>query len=216
MNLTSEIMEKRDKKIIIGLVIVIIALVGIALYMFYGQHQSTQIEIMGNGTIEETGSLNIKLSLLNGTGVGNKKINVVIIDKKNKEVLKKSVNTNSKGRASVDLEDISKGNYVVNITFEGDNNYFGNTTSQKIKIIEQKVAETVPETNTESTQQQNEHDINDMNGDGEPEIFYSESYNDDTGLVQYYTTRGGEELVVYEDGSYEYYDSHGNVEGGYI
>jgi len=103
-------MEKKDKIIIATLVIVIIVLVGITIYMFNDHpQQSTQIKVIGNKTIEEDGALNVKLSLLNGTGIKNKKINITVVGKNNKEVLKKTVKTNSKGKANIDLDNISKG-----------------------------------------------------------------------------------------------------------
>lgn len=214
-------MEKRDKIIIIGLVIVIIALVGIAFYMLNGQQQlqPTQIKIIGNKTIEKDGALNVKLSLLNGTGIKNKKINITVIDKNNKKVLKKTVKTNSKGKASVDLKDVSKGKYVVNITFEGDKNYSANNTSQKIKIIEKKVVETVPETTPEETQttestQQNEEQYDDLGL--HQHTAQDWTFTGRVGNAEYYTTNGEDELVLYDEGSYEYLDGHGHGIGGLI
>lgn len=212
-------MEKKNKIIIICLIIVIIALVGITLYMFYGQHQqsSTQIKVTGNKTIEEGGTLHVKLSLLNGTGIKNKKINITVTDKKNKKVLKKTVKTNSNGKASVDLGNISKGNYVVNITFEGDKNYSANTTSQKIKIIEKKEVETASETTSEVTQtsesaQQNEEPADDLGlSQHKASDWELVGKNGDT---EYYSDGHGGELVMHDDDSYEYYDGHGNSISG--
>ena len=206
-------MGTRDKIIIIGLVIVIIALIGIAIYMFNGQHQqSTQIEVMGNGTIEENGTLTVKLSLLNNTGINNKTMNLVVIDKNNKKVLEKTVNTNSEGKANVDIKNISKGEYVINITFEGDKNYSANTTSKEIKIIEKKANEKTSETtqNTTSTQH-NEKNTDDLGlSQHKANNFeYVGTYADG----EHYKVRGGGELVMHGD-AYEYYDGHGNVVGG--
>ena len=55
-----------------------------------------------------------------------------------------------------------------------------------------------------------------MDGDGKTDIFYSESYNDEDGLVQYYDTRDGRHLTVYEDGEYYLQDSKGYVDSGYL
>lgn len=212
-------MENRNKIIIIGFVIILIALVGITFYMFNGQQQqsATQIKIAGNKTIEEDGTLTVKLSSLNGTGIKHEKINITVIDKKNKEVLKKTVKTNSKGKAKVDLDNISKGKYIVNITFEGNENYSANNTSEKIKIIE-KVVETETETTSEETQTTESTQQN-------------EEYSDDLGLSQHkasdweytgtsadgehYSDGRGGELVMHEQGQYEYYDGQGHVVGGF-
>ena len=205
---------ERDKIIIIGLIIIIIALVGITLYMFNGQQQqSTQIKVIGNKTIEEDGALTVKLSFLNGTGIANKKINIVVIDKNNNEVLKKTVKTNSKGKASVDLDNISKGKYLVNITFEGDKNFSSNTTSQKIKVIENKIVETTPEvTQTTETTQENEEVPDDL---GLSQHKASDwEFTGRVGQAEYYSDGKGGELVMYDQGQYEYYDGHGHGVGG--
>ena len=212
-------MEKKDKIIIATLVIVIIVLVGITIYMFNGHpQQSTQIKVIGNKTIEEDGALNVKLSLLNGTGIKNKKINITIVGKNNKEVLKKTVKTNSKGKANIDLDNISKGTYVVNITFEGDENYSSNTTSQKIKIIEKKVAETTAEPTSEVTQtaestQQNEEPADDLglSQHKASDWKYEGTYADG----EHYSDGKGGELVMYDD-AYVYYDGHGHGVGGLV
>ena len=212
-------MEKRDKIIIIGLVIVIIALAGIIFYLHNGQqHQSpTQIEVTGNKTIEKGGKLNVKLSLLNGTGIKNKKINITVTDKKNNDVWKKTVKTKSKGKANVDLGNISKGDYVVNITFEGDKNYSANSSSQKIKIIAKKAVKTESETTSEETQtsestQQNEESADDY---GLSEHKASDwDFTGRYGDTEYYSDGQGGQLVMHENDAYEYYDSNGHVVRG--
>lgn len=211
-------MEKKDKIIIIGLLIIIIALVvGITLYPFNEQtQQSTQIKVIGNKTIEEGGALKVQLSLLNNTSIENKKINITIKDKNNKEVLKKTVKTNSKGTAGVKLNNISKGNYIVNITFEGDKNYSTNNTSQKIKIIAKKVVEKVSETTPEETQttestQKNEANTEDygLSEHKASDWEYTGTYADG----EHYSDGEGGELVMY-DGGYVYYDGQGHGVGG--
>lgn len=212
-------MEKREKMIILGLVIVIIALAGIALYMFYGQqHQSpTEIKVTGNKTIEKGGNLNVELSSLNGEGIKNKKINITFTDKNNKEVLKKTVKTNSNGKANVELKNISKGEYEVNITFEGDKNYSANNTTQKIKIIDKKADNTESQTTSEETQstestQQNEAGKDDLGlsqhkaSDWE----FAGKYGD----TEYYSDGRGGQLVMHENDEYEFYDVNGHVIGG--
>lgn len=205
-------MEKRDK-IIMVLLIVVIALVGIAISIFNGQHQqSTQIEIIGNETIEENGVLNIKLSLLNSTGINNKVMNVIVIDKNNNEVLKKTVYTNSEGETIVNLYGLSEGEYVVNIIFEGDENYYANNISKSIKIIAKKAIEKTSETKqtTESSKHDEEHaDDLGLSQHKASDYEYVGTYDDG----EHYSVRDGGELVIRGD-EYEYYDGRGNVIGG--
>lgn len=212
-------MEKREKIVILGLIIVIIALAGIALYMFYGQqHQSpTEIKVTGNKTIEKGGNLNVELSSLNGEGIKNKKINITVTDKKNNEVLKKTITTNSKGKASVELKNISKGEYVVNITFEGDKNYSSNNTAQKIKIIDKKADKTEPQTTSEETQSTESTQQNDASKDDfglsqhkASDWEFAGRYGD----TEYYSDGRGGQLVMHENDAYEFYDGKGHVVEG--
>ena len=48
------------------------------------------------------------------------------------------VNTDKKGKAKRDL-DLKKGKYTVNVTYYGNENYTGNSTTQKLKIKEEVV-----------------------------------------------------------------------------
>ena len=141
-------------------------------------------------------------------------------------VYNKTVKTSNNGKTTVELKNVTAGKkYTVNVTFDGDKNYSANATSKKIKIFEKKAVETAPEpvqtaseetSSQSSSQSSQDYNIDDMDGDGNLDVFYSESYNDDVGLIQYYNTRGGEHLEVYEDGSYYYMGSDGSEDYGYI
>ena len=213
-------MEKRDKIIIVGLIIVVIALVGCIAYMFASNNlvkEDVKLEIKGNATIEEGGKITVQLSNLNGGALKDKKVHVSVCDYTGKQVLDKTINTSNKGKVSVELKNVTAGKYIVNATFDGDKNYSANATSKKIEVIERQIVETAPEvTQTAETELSEPQDPNDWDGDGMPDIFYSESYDDEYGLVQYYDTRDGQRLTVYEDGGYILEDSEGYVDYGYL
>ena len=59
------------------------------------------------------------------------------------------VKTDSKGKAQLDL-DLKKGEYTVNVTYVGNENYTGNNTSQKL-TIEEAVTESVAESSSTSS-----------------------------------------------------------------
>ena len=50
-------------------------------------------------------------------------------------IVNQSIETNSKGKAKLDL-DLKKGKYIVNVTYSGNENYTGNSTSEKLSIKE--------------------------------------------------------------------------------
>ena len=212
-----------NKYLIIIIAVVIIAAVAAAFAFTYHPVQDVKLDVLGNGSVPEDGSVAVKLSTLNGTALKNKKVHVTIFNSKGKMVFNKTAKTSNNGKASFDLKNVTAGNkYSVNVTFDGDKNYSANATSKKIKIVEKNVVEQTPEpaqtvseqpTSQDSSQSYN---IDDMDGDGQLDVFYSEGYYDDVGMVQYYDTRGGEHLEVYEDGSYYYMGADGSDEVGYL
>lgn len=211
--------ERMDKNrlIIIGLIVIILALL-IGVFTLIFNSEDVKVCILGNGTIEEGGDLSIKLYSSNGSDLENKQIHVNIFDSNGKEVLSKSAKTSLNGKASISLKDLGVGNYTVNVTFEGTRQYSANSTTGKIEII--KKIETVSNTNVEaaptSSQTSQSDDPNDLDGDGRPDVFYSEYYNDDVGRVGFYDFRDGHRVTVFEDGEYIVEDSEGYVDSGYL
>lgn len=211
-----------NKYLIIIIAAVIIAAVAAVFAFTYHPVQDVQLDVIGNGSVPEDGSIAVKLSTLNGTALKNKKVHVSVFNSKGKMVFNKTEKTSGNGKASFDLKNVTAGKkYTVNVTFDGDKNYSANATSEKIKIVEKKVVETAPEptqavSEEPNSQQSQEYDIDDMDGDGQLDVFYSEGYYDDVGMVQYYDTRGGEHLEVYDDGSYYYQGADGSEDYGYV
>ena len=143
--------------IIILLVIVVVVLAVILGSMFMpslNAQKDSKIAIVGNKTLHEGDNLTVKLTDLNKTPIGKGAVNVTVTDKKGKVVMNESVKTNSKGKASVDL-DLKPGKYSVNVTFGGNDNFTGNSTSKNI-TIEEKAAEVAPASSTQDTSSNSE------------------------------------------------------------
>lgn len=135
-----------NKNIIIILVAVIIVLAAILGVMFLhptNAKEPTKIKITSNKTLTEGDSLSIKLTDSNNTAISNETVNVTITDKNSKVVVNKTVETNSKGKAKLDL-DLKKGKYDVTVAYSGNDNFTGSNTTQKLTIKEA-VTETVSE-----------------------------------------------------------------------
>ncbi|WP_296858269.1 Ig-like domain-containing protein [uncultured Methanobrevibacter sp.] len=126
-----------NKKIIVILVVIIMVLaisVGVLLFQSNSK-QPSNIKIISDKKINKGDKLFIQLTDLNKTPLSNQKVNILITDKKGKIVFNKTVETNSKGKASFDLN-LNKGNYNVNASYGGNDNYTGNNTTQKLTIDE--------------------------------------------------------------------------------
>ena len=119
------IMEHKNIIIIlIAIIIVLAAMIGITVLHPFDSKDPTKVKITSNKTQYEGGELSIKLTDLNGTAISKEIVNVTI--------------TNSKGKAKLDL-DLKKGKYNVNVSYDGNENYTGNNTTQKLTIEEKVV-----------------------------------------------------------------------------
>lgn len=129
-------MENRNIIIILVVVIIVLAVVAGAMFLqSTNVKEATKIKITSDKSQYEGGKLTLQLTDLNKTAISKEKVNVTVTNKKGKVVLNKTVKTNAKGKASLDL-DLKKGKYVVNVTYGGNENYTGNNTTQKLTIKE--------------------------------------------------------------------------------
>ena len=135
-------MENNNVVMFLLVIIVVLAAVfGIMFFQSLNSKEPSKVKIISNKTQYEGGKLAIQLTDLNKTPISKEKINIVITNKKDKVVANNTVETNDDGKAKLDLN-LKKGEYSVNVTFEGNKNYTGNNTTQKLTIKE-KVAEAV-------------------------------------------------------------------------
>ena len=144
-------MENRNIIIILLVIIVILAAaIGFVLLNPTVSKEPTKIKITSDKEQFEGGELSIKLTDLNKTPLSKEIVNITITNKKGKVVVDDVVKTNSKGKAKLDL-DLKKGKYKVNVTYGGNENYTGNSTTQKLKIKEEVVEATVEPVNSDDS-----------------------------------------------------------------
>ena len=133
-----------NKNIIIILVAVVIVLAVIAGAMFMQQSHAkepTKLKITSESKQTEGGKLKIQLTDTNKTALSKEIVNITVTDKKGKTVVDDVVKTDAKGNARIDLH-LKKGEYTVNVTYGGNDNYTTSNATQKLKIKE-KVKKTV-------------------------------------------------------------------------
>ena len=133
-----------DKKqlIIIGVIIIVIA--AYAIFMFNPSSEeikTTEISILNNNTLGENSTLYVKLIDKSDESLSNKTIHITVLDDNNTCVFNTSSKTHFTGVAIVKLDNLSNGDYKVNVTFDGDENYTGSSSVKKITIGEKYVAE---------------------------------------------------------------------------
>ena len=133
-------------RIIIILGIILAVLLAIAAFFTFFPSDSadinaTNLDILGNGTIGENGTLNVKLSNGEGIALRDKQINVVVKDENGSVVFEDSAKTHVNGVANVKVENVTPGEYEVTVTFDGDDNYSSSNITEKLIIAEGVVEE---------------------------------------------------------------------------
>ena len=175
-------MENKNIIIILVAVVVVLAVVAGVMFMQSGNaKEPTKVKITSDKEQYEGGKLKVQLTDLNKTALSKQKVNVIVKNKKGKAVVNKTVKTNSKGNANLDL-DLKKGEYKVNVTYKGNENYTGNNTTQKLKIKEE-VVEVAPSVSSTS------YDENYLEG---PEV-------DSHGVTKEEVLRSGIKDVKYDE-----------------
>ena len=151
----TEGLKMDNKNIIIALLIIIVviltAMVAMVLMPSSSAQKDSKVSIACNKTLYVGDDVTVKLTDLNKTPIENAVVKVVVKDKGGDVVVNESLKTNSKGKAKLDLE-LDAGKYTVNATFDGNENFTGNSTTKKITVEEIVVEEEVSQPVEESTQ----------------------------------------------------------------
>lgn len=126
-------MEIKDI-IIFAVIIIIVAFVASFILSPSADAKYTSLEILNKGDFGENSTLYVKLADNDKTALSDKTLHVKILNKKGKTVYDKNVKTHATGVGLAKLENLTPGEYTVNVTFDGDGNYSGSSISQKIKV----------------------------------------------------------------------------------
>ena len=156
-----------NKNIIVILIVIIVILaaaIGFTVLNPMHAKEPTKIKVTSNKTLSEGDDLSVKLTDLNKTPLSKQNVNITVKDSKGKVVANKTVKTNDKGNAKMDLN-LKKGKYDVSVTYGGNENYTGNNTTQKLTIKE-KVAQAQPTSSQSSSG--NRYDINNLPPSNDP------------------------------------------------
>ena len=185
-------MEKKGRKkyVIITLIVVLAAAVAFVFFNPTAAKEATTIKITSDKEQYKGGKLSVQLTGLNNTPLSKEVVNVTVTDKKGKVVVDEVVKTNSKGKAKLDLK-LKKGNYKVNVTYGGNENYTGCNITQKLKIKEKVVK--AQETSSSSN-----------GGSSEPSDWY-----DSRGAHHFY--ENGKEYVGSREGQHMDIETHNYV-----
>ena len=160
-------MESKNIIIILVVIIVILAAaIGFAVLNPIHAKEPTKIKITSNKTLSEGDKLSVKLTDLNKTPLSKQNVNITVKDSKGKVVANKTVKTNDKGNAKMDLK-LDKGKYDVAVSYRGNENYTGNNTTQKLEIKEKTAQAQLVSSNSKSSSGSG-YDINNLPPSNDP------------------------------------------------
>ena len=172
-------------------IIALLAVVAGAMFLqIANAKEPTAVKITSNKTLYEGEDITLKLTNLNKTPLSKEKVKITVKNSKGKVVANKTVKTNGKGNAKLDL-DLKKGKYNVTVVYAGNDNFTGSNVTQKLTIKEE-VKETVSEPSSSNSAGWTETH---PGGDTGSSIVV---YHDGNGHK--FVTRYSAEGSVYEDG----------------
>lgn len=121
-----------NQKIIIGLllIIIVILVVGILVVSPFMAKEDSNLEII-DYKINVGDSLAVKLTDSNGNPISNQTLNIKLTDEDGISI-DEMITTNSKGKAKFKMEE--KGKYVVNCSFDGNDQFSSSMTFGKIVV----------------------------------------------------------------------------------
>lgn len=127
-----------DHKIIIALLLIIIALLvafGVMIINPANAKIDTKLTVTSNTTLHDGDSFSFVLTDLNGTPITNQTVNITIIDA-NGGKNPQQVKTDGMGNGILQLNGLTPGEYIFNVTYGGNDNYSASNITQKIEIKE--------------------------------------------------------------------------------
>ncbi|WP_298523032.1 hypothetical protein [uncultured Methanobrevibacter sp.] len=195
-------MDKKEM-IIAGVVVVIAVVVGGIVFAPSADAKFTTIDVLNKGDLGQNGTLYVKLTDNEKTSLSDKTLHVKLTGSNGKVVYEESVKTHATGVAIVKVENVSAGEYDLNITFDGDGNYSSSSISQKLTIKGEHIEEQVDNATLIEETIADAQDSSDSVS--QPQTSYSQSSYSSS-----YSSSSSSSSSSSEDTSNTYYDENGN------
>lgn len=179
-----------NNKLIIALIVILIVMLAAGIFLLNPGHAKvdSRIIVTSNSTLHDGDNFTIRLTDLNNTPIANQRVNITIIDA-NGGKNPQAVTTDANGDGKLQLNGLTLGNYTVNVTYGGNDNYTVCNTTQRLQMTEK----VTPQASTTSTSSSKNYD------DG----YWETSMDAD---FEYHTE-------YYSDGNFRQYDRSGRLVG---
>lgn len=177
-------------KIIIALVVVLVVMVAAGVIFLNPGHAKvdSRAVVTSNSTLQDGDNFTIRLTDLNNTPIANQRVNITIIDA-NGGKNPQAVTTDANGEGKLQLNGLTPGEYTMNVTYGGNENYTACNTTQKLEMKEKVLPTQTSSSTSTKSNTVNDNYVRDANGN----IMYA--HNDVGGDVP--MTKGGN--YIYKD-----------------
>lgn len=128
-----------NKIIILLIAVIVIIIVAGTVFLMDPFKEESKVVIITNDTVHAGNTFLFKLADLNDNPIANENVSILIRDNNSRTVVNEHLTTNNLGEASLEMVNISAGNYSVNITFNGNDKYKASNLTYNLKVIDDAV-----------------------------------------------------------------------------
>lgn len=134
--------------IVLAIILAVVVIAGIVALNPFPQKTQSAVNITSTNELNIDDNFSISLTDKNGTPIANQTVNITFINSNGTKIIKQ-VNTDNAGNGVIALGDMLTGQYSVNVTYIGNDNYLNCSASQQLTIKE-KVTESASSTSQQS------------------------------------------------------------------
>ncbi|MBQ7928255.1 MAG: Ig-like domain repeat protein [Methanobrevibacter sp.] len=172
-----------DKKYLIVLIILVILIIAVGVFALGSNNakQDSKLEILTNRELTVGDNFEVQLTDLNNAPIANEVVNIKMGNNSFQ------VTTNNDGKAILKTDNISAGEYSVNVTFGGNDKFNSNSASQKLILKDdgannqsssEEVSQSTPTQSTNDSSSSSSSSGNNVHYDSNLNVYY-----DDNGVV---------------------------------
>ena len=139
-------------KIIIALVVLLVVMIAAGAIFLNPGHAKidSRVIVTSNSTLHDGDNFTVMLTDLNNTPIANQRLNITIIDSNGGEN-PQVITTDANGDGSLQLNGLAVGNYTMNVTYGGNENYTSCNTTQKLEMKEKVIPSQTSSSSTYSS-----------------------------------------------------------------
>lgn len=125
---------RSEPKILMVIIIVATILLCLVIFNFADAREESQIVNISEAVLYNGQSFSFILEDSNSTSLVNQDVNVAILDANNNSITELTITTDGEGIGTFQLNELASGNYIVEITYNGDEQFKSSNLTIPIEI----------------------------------------------------------------------------------